>query len=72
MSLSKAERDAHVRAICTDMDLAISNAERAIENARKARIRAMELLGLESVRQEAPGGINTWAHGSTSSENGRR
>lgn len=59
--MSKPERDAHLRAICTDMDLAILAAERAIESARKARLRAMEMMGLDSVKVEAAGGINTWA-----------
>lgn len=63
MPLSKPEHDAMLRAICTDMDLAISNAERAIENAKRARLKAMQMLQLESVRQEAPGGVNTWAKG---------
>jgi hypothetical protein len=63
VSLSKPERDAHLRSICVSMDQAIANAERAIASARTARIKAMELMGLESVKSEPPGGINTWARG---------
>ena len=66
MPLIKAEHDAMLRAICTDMDLAISNAERAIDNAKRARLKAMEMMQLQSVKQEAPGGVNAWAYGSTS------